>query len=302
MTVACHIGWGYLLIIYLDLGVAGAAISLNITFIINFLAQELYIRCIARESFENYLQPLFSKKSFKWSEAKNFLRLAVPGTMMQCAEWWAFELLAIFAGMLGPHHLAAQVAVINILGLIYMVPLGIQFTASANVGGEIGAGNPTMAKKHAISHVTYAVLVVAIIVVAIKFNEDAVAGIFTSDPKDIVYIHEVLDLISAYIMFDAIHGVNSGIVRALGKQFLASVVTIICIYALGLPLALVFGFKMEMGVRGFWLGFTVAIICQDIFVTIVIVCSNWAVDQKTEPIDEKNIEKGVQTTPSKNSE
>ena len=45
--------------------------------------------------------------------------------MMQCAEWWAFELLAIFAGMLGPHHLAAQVAVINILGLIYMVPLGI---------------------------------------------------------------------------------------------------------------------------------------------------------------------------------
>ena len=158
-----------------------------------------------------------------------------------------------------------------------------------------------MAKKHAISHVTYAVFVVAFIVLAIKFNEGAVAGIFTSDPKDIFYIHEVLDLISAYIIFSTILGVNSGIVRALGKQFLASVVTIICIYVFGLPLALVFGFKMEMGVRGFWLGFTVAIICQIIFVTMVIVCSSWTVDQKTEPIDEKSFEKEVQTTPSINS-
>ena len=135
-----------------------------------------------------------------------------------------------------------------------------------------------MAKKHAISHVSYAFFVVAIIMLAIKFNEKAVASIFTSDPKDTFYIIEVLGLISTYIMFDSIHGVNSGIVRALGKQFIASVVTIICIYALGLPLALVLGFKMEMGVRGFWLGFTVAIICQDIFVTMVIVCSSWTVD------------------------
>ena len=57
---------------------------------------------------------------------------------MLCAEWWVFELLAIFAGMLGAHHLAAQVAVINIIGLIFMVPLGIQFVASANVGEMVG--------------------------------------------------------------------------------------------------------------------------------------------------------------------
>ena len=123
--MTCHIGWGYLLIIHLNWGVHGAAFALNLTFIINFLAQEIYIRLIARESFKEYLQPLFSKKSFEWNKVKSFLRLAVPGTMMQCAEWWAFEILTIFAGMLGPHHLAAQVAVINILGLIYMVPLGI---------------------------------------------------------------------------------------------------------------------------------------------------------------------------------
>ena len=90
---------------------------------------------------------------------------------MQCAEWWAFELLAIFAGMLGKHQLAAQVAVINIIGLLYMVPLGIQFATSANVGQQIGSGNIPMAKKHAITHVSFSIFIMTIIMVCIKICE-----------------------------------------------------------------------------------------------------------------------------------
>jgi multidrug resistance protein, MATE family len=107
------------------MGVAGAALALNITYCTNFIIQELYIHLIKKEFFSEYLPPLWSKNSFSWSGTKKFLRLGVPGTIMQCAEWWAFEVLAIFAGMIGKHQLAAQVAIINIIGLLYMVPLGI---------------------------------------------------------------------------------------------------------------------------------------------------------------------------------
>ena len=44
---------------------------------------------------------------------------------MQCFEWWAFELIAIFAGLIGVKELAAQVAVINVIGFVYMIPLGV---------------------------------------------------------------------------------------------------------------------------------------------------------------------------------
>ena len=103
---------------------------------------------------------------------------------MQCAEWWAFELLAIFAGMLGTHQLAAQVAVINIIGFLYMVPLGVQFSTSANVGGQVGAGNTSMAKKQSITHMTFAVFLMTIIMVFITIYDDAVASLFTADPED----------------------------------------------------------------------------------------------------------------------
>jgi len=42
-TTALHIGWGYLFIIHLDLGVAGAALALNLTYCLNCFAQELYV-------------------------------------------------------------------------------------------------------------------------------------------------------------------------------------------------------------------------------------------------------------------
>ena len=103
VTTLLHIGWGYLFIIHMEMGVLGAAIALNITYLANCWAQEFYIRYIDWPFFKDFLQPLFSKESFSWSGAKEFLKLGVPGTMMQCAEWWAFELLAIFAGILGTH-------------------------------------------------------------------------------------------------------------------------------------------------------------------------------------------------------
>ena len=137
--------------------------------------------------------------------------------MMQCAEWWAFELLAIFAGILGTHQLAAQVAVINIIGLLYMVPLGVQFCAAANVGEMVGKGNVTMAKKHAITHLIYATTMMAIIMLILRTNQEVVAGLFTNDEEDMYYIYETLGILSFYIVLDAIHGVNSGVVRALGR-------------------------------------------------------------------------------------
>ena len=139
-----------------------------------------------------------------------------------------------------------------------------------------------MAKKHALSHVSYSLVIMFIIMLIIMLNKDAVSRIFTADPEDIFYIHEVLDLIAAYLMLDAIHGVNTGIVRALGKQFAASMTTLVIYYAIGLPLALVLGFKLEMGLRGFWLGFTVALIFQNAIVTLIICRADWAVNEKRE--------------------
>ena len=95
-------------------------------------------------------------------------------------------------------------------------------------------------------------------------------------------IKEVLNVLSVYLIGDAIHGVNTGIVRALGKQFKASVATLICYYAIGMPLALVLGFKHEMGLVGFWLGFMIAMFLLDFVVIFIIVTADWEIGTKND--------------------
>ena len=42
-----------------------------------------------------------------------------------------------------------------------------------------------------------------------------------------------------------------------------------------MPLALVLGFKFDMGVRGFWMAFTCALALQDLIITMIIFCTDW---------------------------
>ena len=85
-----------------------------------------------------------------------------------CLEWWAFEFIIIFAGILGVIELAAQVGVMSINGLIFMFSLGVQFSASGLVGNMLGADNSEQAKRFAICCVVVAVSLVATMAVIIN--------------------------------------------------------------------------------------------------------------------------------------
>jgi multidrug resistance protein, MATE family len=68
-----------------------------------------------------------------------YLKFGIPSTLLVCFEWWAFELLAIFSGWLDESgtQLAAQVALLQMFSMSYMVPMGISFSTSALVGSSI---------------------------------------------------------------------------------------------------------------------------------------------------------------------
>ena len=89
-TSMLHFFWCYLFIVYMQLGVQGVAIVLNITYSLNFLIQEAYVRLYNRKKFVAYETELFCKESL--SGWKRFLILAMPTTFLTCIEWWAFEI------------------------------------------------------------------------------------------------------------------------------------------------------------------------------------------------------------------
>ena len=69
------------------------------------------------------LIPYNFKESFsRWPE---YLEISAPATLMICAEWWCFEILIILSGYVGVPDEGAQVILLSILALLFMISLGI---------------------------------------------------------------------------------------------------------------------------------------------------------------------------------
>ena len=91
-----HIFWCYLFVVVLEMDIIGIAIATNITTFTMLFGITVYAQCIG-----SIKEALFfpTADSFKnWGE---YLSLSIPATVMLCAEWWAFEVLTILAGVIG---------------------------------------------------------------------------------------------------------------------------------------------------------------------------------------------------------
>jgi len=75
----------------------GAAISTNLTFILNMLICDIWMRFDREKEFKDMIF-FYDKSIFKKQQLLNYLKIGVPGMLMVCFEWWAFEILAIFTG------------------------------------------------------------------------------------------------------------------------------------------------------------------------------------------------------------
>lgn len=120
-----------------------------------------------------------------------------------------------------------------------------------------------------------AVSLVSVLVVIFNIWPGMVGSFFTTDEVVIAIVTDAMPMLTIYLAFDAIHGAQSGNVRALGRQKAAALFTLCAYYGCGMPLAIVFGFKLGMGVKGFWLGFMLSMISLDIFVAFLVIYADW---------------------------
>jgi MATE family multidrug resistance protein len=92
----------YLFIHPLGFGLLGAPLATGISYWLSFLLLVLYARLVAGWAAWGG----WSRAAF--ANAGTFARLAILGVVHVGTEWWAFEIVAIVAGLLGTIDLASQ--------------------------------------------------------------------------------------------------------------------------------------------------------------------------------------------------
>ena len=101
-TCVLHVFWCWLFIQKLELEMVGAAIALNLTYILNLLFLNIWLS--KSDDFKDTWIPFTHLKDDKYSATQDwpvYLRVGFYGAILECLGWWNLQICFLFSGYLG---------------------------------------------------------------------------------------------------------------------------------------------------------------------------------------------------------
>ncbi|KAF3780121.1 DETOXIFICATION 50 protein [Nymphaea thermarum] len=271
VALVLHTFFSWLLIIKLGWGLVGAAVVLDSSWWFIVIAQLVYI-------FTGTCGRAWTGFSWKaFTHLWDLFKLSLASAIMLCLECWYYMVLILFAGYLSNPEVSVDALSIcmNILGWTIMVAMGASAAISVRVSNELGAGNPRRA-KFAVVVVVISTFIIGLAISAVLFIlRDYYPKVFTSSQEVQALVNQLTLLLALTIVIDNVQPVLSGVAIGAGWQAIVAYVNVGCYYLFGLPLGLVMGYKLNLGVTGIWSGMTIGVALQSLILFAMTYRTNW---------------------------
>jgi MATE family multidrug resistance protein len=195
-----------------------------------------------------------------WLRMWALVRLGLPAAGQIVLEVGVFATAAALAGRIAPTAVAAYQIVLNIAGLVFMIPFGISSAAAVRVGQAVGRRDP-----HGVRVAGWAALFLATGVMLTSATLFATAPgplvrIFSSDSTVVELGARLLLIAVVFQLFDGVQTVATGALRGLGDTHTPMVWNLAGHWLVGLPLGYWLAFGRSWGVVGLWVGLSLGLI------------------------------------------
>ncbi|KAB5538142.1 hypothetical protein DKX38_015675 [Salix brachista] len=271
-TLCFHIPLCWALVYKSGLKNVGAAVAMGISYWLNAIFLGLYIKYSS--ACAKTRAPISMELFYGVGE---FFRFAIPSAVMICLEWWSFELLILLSGFLPNPQLETSVLSVCLMTIstLYGIPYGLGAAASTRVANELGAGNPQAARL-AVYAVMFLAVSETIIVTSALFASRRVFGYLFSHEKEVIdYVTKMAPLVCLSVIMDSLQGVLSGVARGCGWQHIGAYVNLGAFYLLGIPVAALLAFWLNLGGMGLWIGIQIGAFTQTVSLSFVARRTNW---------------------------
>ena len=204
----------YIFIIEFQWGIIGAAFATNITYIFNMIILDFWIAFHSEGQFKNMW--------IGWARSSleglgTFLEYGIFSAMMECIHWWALEVLIIMSSYRqSQNYFAAQVVIMNMFTLAYMVPQGISYTCSSLVGNYLGENKSKMAKRYAILCYIYCQFIITIACILFGIHSHKIISYFVRQEEVIQSIQNCMFPIICFMVMETSYAILIGIMKGLG--------------------------------------------------------------------------------------
>ncbi|XP_074302926.1 protein DETOXIFICATION 53-like [Silene latifolia] len=257
VCLALHIPINYLLVGYFGLGVKGVALASAC----NTINVDLSILIYMIRSNDVVVKPwdgLTIYSPFKgW---KKLLNLALPSVFSVCLEWWWYEIMLFFCGIL--ENPQASVAAMGILiqttGLFYVFPHALSMGVSTRIGHALGADNPNRAQRIAVIGFLLAIGLGITAFVFTVLVSPVWGKMYTSEKAIQDLISIALPVLGLCELGNCPQTAACGMLTGSARTKAGAKINFIAFYIVGFPVAIGMAFGLKLGFVGFWIGLAAA--------------------------------------------
>jgi MATE family multidrug resistance protein len=239
------------------LGLTGSGISTAIARV--YIALVLAVALVAHERREG-LRMLGEDLRPDPRRMWRLLALGVPAAVQIAVEGAVFGIVSVMAAKLDAVSLAAHTVAINVISITYMVPLGISAAAAVRVGQAVGRRDARGASAAGWTALGLGSSFMGLAAVLLFVAPRAVARLYSPEAAVIAVSASLLWIAAFFELFDGLQVVATGALRGLGDTRTPAAAHFAGYWIFGLPIAWALCFRYGWGVRGLWIGLTVALI------------------------------------------
>ncbi|KAK7046858.1 RNA helicase, partial [Favolaschia claudopus] len=203
------------------------------------------------------------------------LHLGLSGVGQTASEWWAWELVALAASLMGPVALATQSILLSSASTTYQAPFALSVATSVRIGNLLGEFNSTRARVAAHTSLFMALAIGLLCSALFMGFRNSWAYLFNDDAEVVHQVAATLPLVALFQVFDGTSGVAGGILRAKGKQMTGALLNLSAYYVIGIPFGAYLAFTWDYGLHGLWIGLTVSLVYCAVFGTLLCVRTDW---------------------------
>ncbi|WP_410918454.1 MATE family efflux transporter [Rhodosalinus sp.] len=247
-----------------ELGLRGAAIASVSTNTLALIFSAAYAAAVLPEHrlFARLWRP-------DWEVFRQVARMGAAIGITNLAEVALFSFSSVMMGWLGTIPLAAHGIALQISSATFMVHMGLSNAATIRAGNAYGLRDAAHLVRGAHAVLVLSAVAVGATVVLFLAAPGPLYALFL-DPDEparaeIMQLGALLLAIAAlFQLVDAAQVMALGLLRGVRDTTVPMIMAAVSYWAIGIPAALVMGFRLGWGGAGVWLGLTLGLACAGV--------------------------------------
>tara|TARA_R110000824_G_scaffold118960_14_gene272137 strand:+ start:265018 stop:266523 length:1506 start_codon:yes stop_codon:yes gene_type:complete len=244
-----------------EMGLKGAGIASAASFFFSFAAM-IGVIVFTRDLAQYRIFRRFFH--FDWKVLKEVIRLGLPISMTIIFEAMFFNAGTMIMGYFGTDSVAAHQIALNVVALVFMVPLGIATAATVRIGLAAGAHDMPRVRRAGGAAMGISLSFMGLCGIIMFVFAPQIIGIYLDPAKPenqpvIELAVLFLRIGAAFQLFDTGQVVASLSLRGLKDANAPMWIAGVSYWVIGFPLAAFLAFHLHMQGAGVWIAFVVAL-------------------------------------------